>query len=105
MHRHRRTKPCSNTRKQKKVKQRCILRKVKVTIKAKAKAKTARAQRMKTMRGGNYQTDITTRTLENMPMKPLNKVVVTVPGRGTMSASAYVQLMEDLDRNGDHYYD
>jgi len=57
------------------------------------------------MRGGNYQTDVTTRTLENMPMKPLNKVVTTVPGRGTMSASAYVQLMEDLDRNGDHYYD
>ena len=57
------------------------------------------------MRGGNYQTDITTRTLENMPMKPLNKVVVTVPGRGTMSATAYVRLMEDLDRNGDHYYD
>jgi hypothetical protein len=56
-------------------------------------------------RGGNYATDITTRTIEGFPSKPLNKVVVTVPGRGIMSASAYKLLMEDLDRNGDHYYD
>jgi hypothetical protein len=57
------------------------------------------------MRGGNYETDVTTRTLEGTPTKPLNKVVVTVPGFGTMSGSAYVRLMEDLDRNGKHYYD
>lgn len=57
------------------------------------------------MKGGNYEKDFTTRTLENMPVKPLNKVVVTVPGRGTMSASSYIKLMEDLDRNGDQYYD
>jgi len=57
------------------------------------------------MRGGNYATDVTTRTFENMPMKPLNKTVTTVPGYGVMSAAAYLQLKEDLDRNGKHFYD
>lgn len=61
--------------------------------------------RTRKQRGGNYATDVTTRTIEGFPSKPLNKVVVTVPGRGTMSASAYKLLMDDLDRNGDHYYD
>lgn len=57
------------------------------------------------MKGGNYARDITTRTLEGMPVKPLNKVVTTVPGRGTMSAAAYVKMMEDIDRNGSDLYD
>lgn len=57
------------------------------------------------MRGGNYSTDMTTRTLEGYPMKPANKVVTTVPGRGVMSASAYMKLMDDIDRNGNDFYD
>ena len=57
------------------------------------------------MRGGNYEKDITTRTTEGVPTKPLNKFVVTVPGYGTMSGSAYIRLMEDIDRNGKDIYD
>jgi hypothetical protein len=58
-----------------------------------------------TMKGGNYERDVTTRTTEGVATKPLNKFVVTVPGRGTMSAAAYIRLMEDIDRNGNDYYD
>lgn len=57
------------------------------------------------MRGGNYEKDITTRTTEGVATKPLNKFVVTVPGYGTMSGSAYKNLMEDIDRNGKDIYD
>ena len=57
------------------------------------------------LRGGNYERDVTTRTYEGFPMKPLNKVVTSVPGRGVMSVAAYSKLMEDLDRNGNDYYD
>jgi len=64
-----------------------------------------RRKTIRRMRGGNYATDVTTRTFENMPMKPLNKTVTTVPGYGVMSAAAYLQLKEDLDRNGKHFYD
>jgi hypothetical protein len=56
------------------------------------------------MRGGNYETDVTTRTLEGTPTKPLNKIVVALPGHGTMSGTAYVRLMEDIDRNGSDIY-
>jgi len=57
------------------------------------------------MRGGNYEKDVTTGTLEGTAVKPLNKMVVTVPGYGTMSGSAYVRLMRDIDRNGKDIYD
>ena len=57
------------------------------------------------MHGGNYETDVTTRTLEGIAIKPLNKIVVALPGYGTMSGSAYVRLMEDIDRNGKDIYD
>jgi hypothetical protein len=53
-----------------------------------------------TMRGGNYETDITTRTTDGIPTKPLNKIVVTVPGYGTMSGTAYKRLSESIDRDG-----
>lgn len=72
---------------------------------SKASKRHSRHNRRKTMKGGNYERDVTTRTFEGVASKPLNKFVVTVPGRSVMSAAAYKQLMEDLDRNGDHYYD
>jgi hypothetical protein len=56
------------------------------------------------MRGGNYERDITTRTTEGVATKPLNKFVVTVPGYGTMSAAAYKNLMERIDRDGGDDY-
>jgi hypothetical protein len=62
-------------------------------------------RRQACMRGGNYEKDVTTRTLQGVPMKPYNKVVTTVPGYGTMSVSAYLKLQEDLDRNGKDIYD
>lgn len=57
------------------------------------------------MRGGNYETDVTTRMTEGVSTKPLNKFVVTVPGYGTMSGTAYKRLSEDIDRNGKDNYD
>jgi hypothetical protein len=52
------------------------------------------------MRGGNYEKDVTTRMTEGIPTKPLNKFVVTVPGYGTMSGTAYKKLAEEIDRDG-----
>jgi hypothetical protein len=74
------------------------------------KQKTRRNRRFHTrknrrvLKGGNYETDITTRTTEGTATKPLEKIVVTVPGRGVMDGKAYKQLMEDLDRNGNREY-
>jgi hypothetical protein len=64
-----------------------------------------RHSRGRRLRGGNYETDVTTRTIEGEPTKAANKVVTTVPGYGVMSAAAYLKLMEDKDRNGSDYYD
>ncbi len=75
---------------------------------SKTRSRTHRSttrRRRYSMRGGNYETDITTRTLEGTATKPLNKIVVALPGYGTMSGSAYVRLMEDIDRNGNDMYD
>lgn len=73
------------------------------------KTRRSKTQRRKThrkrMSGGNYEKDVTTRTFEGVPTKPLNKFVVSMPGRGTMTAAAYSRLMEDIDRNGNDYYD
>jgi hypothetical protein len=68
---------------------------------------TRRTRRNKTrsMRGGNYEKDVTTQTYLGFPMKPSNKVVTSVPGRGVMSVSAYKGLMEDEERNGFDFYD
>ena len=66
---------------------------------------TKNTKRGHCMRGGNYEKDVTTRELQGFPMKPYNKVVTTMPGFGTMSVSAYLQLQEDLDRNGKSIYD
>jgi hypothetical protein len=72
----------------------------KKTRKTRRKTKVNTRRRPKCQRGGNYERDATTRTFENMPVKPLNKVVVTVPGQGIMSAAAYYRMKEDEDRNG-----
>lgn len=61
---------------------------------------TIRRRTTKRMSGGNYETDITTRTTDGIPTKPLNRFVVTVPGYGTMSAVSYKKLMESIDRDG-----
>jgi len=77
-------------------------RKIKKTKKIK---KTRRYTRRRVISGGNYQRDFTSRTLDGQPTKAVNKFVVTVPGYGTMSGSAYMRLKDDLDRNGDDLYD
>lgn len=56
----------------------------------------------KKMRGGNYEKDVTTREFEGVSIKPLNKIVVTAPGL-VLSGAAYVNLMENRDRNGTAY--
>lgn len=77
-------------------------RKIKKTKKIK---KTRRYTRRRVISGGNYERDFTSRTLDGQPTKAVNKIVVTVPGYGTMSGSAYMRLKDDLDRNGKHFYD
>jgi hypothetical protein len=71
----------------------------------KRQAMERRTNCIRRLKGGNYETDVTMRTIEGVPTKPANKVVTTVPGYGTMSAAAYINLMEDKDRNGSDYYD
>lgn len=66
---------------------------------------TIRHRRNMQQSGGNYERDITERTLEGTPTKALNKFVVSVPGRGVMSGAAYKRFMDELDRTGNHYYD
>lgn len=78
---------------------------LKKTRKYSQKRKTLRRPTTRRLSGGNYERDVTTRTYEGFPMKPLNKVVTSVPGRGVMSVSAYAKLMEDMDRNGNDFYD
>ena len=77
-------------------------RKIKKTKKIK---KTRRYTRRHVISGGNYERDFTSRTLDGQPTKAVNKIVVTVPGYGTMSGSAYMRLKDDLDRNGNDFYD
>jgi hypothetical protein len=67
--------------------------------------KTKRHTRRRLISGGNYVRDFTSRTLDGQPTKAANKFVVTVPGYGTMSGSAYMRLKDDLDRNGNDFYD
>lgn len=62
--------------------------------------KVSLRRRPRRIRGGNYETDVTTRELEGVPTKPLNKIVVTVPGYGTMSGTAYKNLAAEIDRDG-----
>lgn len=52
------------------------------------------------LRGGNYETDVTTRETEGVPTKALNKFVVTMPGRVAMSGTSYKALMADIDAKG-----
>jgi hypothetical protein len=52
------------------------------------------------LRGGNYETDVTTRETEGVPTKALNKFVVTMPGKVAMSGTSYKALMADIDAKG-----
>lgn len=57
------------------------------------------------IKGGSYETDVTTRMTDGVATKPLHTFVVTVPGYGTMSGTAYKRLMEEIDRDGpDAFY-
>ena len=78
------------------------IRKIKKTRKIKLRRHHTRRR---VISGGNYQRDFTSRTLDGQPTKAVNKIVVTVPGYGTMSGSAYMRLKDDLDRNGNDFYD
>ena len=73
----------------------------KVTRKVARKVKTRRAKR-RTMKGGNYETSITSKAVELIPtLKEDSKdLSVSVPGFGTISMEEYHEYMEDLDRNG-----
>ena len=62
------------------------------SLRSKRRAHRVIRNKTRRLRGGNYERDVTTRTYEGFPMKPLNKVVTSVPGRGVMSVTAYKQL-------------
>ena len=72
-------------------------------LRSKRRRKTRKIRRRtRKMKGGNYEYDVTTRTIEGFPSKPLNNITVTGPGF-VLSGSAYLKLMEDRDRNGTDY--
>ena len=64
--------------------------------------KTRKRKTYRKIRGGNYTTDVTTRTFQGAAIKPLNNIVVTAPGL-VLSGSAYMNLMESRDRHGTAY--
>jgi len=77
------------------------------TLRRQKKVHKKRTQRTKKtarrLKGGNYAKDVTIKEVDGIPVT--KNAIVTVPGRGTMSVQAFRQLKEDLDRNGDDYYD
>lgn len=81
------------------------IRKLKKIRKTKRHSNHKRQTRRRVISGGNYERDVTTRTTYGIPTKASNKFVVSVPGRGTMSGAAFLKLKDDLDRNGDDFYD
>lgn len=80
------------------------IRKIRKLRKTKHHSNHKRHTRRRVISGGNYERDFTSRTIDGIPTKRANQVVVTVSGHGTMSGSAYMRLKEDLDRNGDDFY-
>lgn len=67
----------------------------------KSKRKSKRHTR-RAMRGGDYETSITSDEVELIPtLKEDSKdLSVSIPGFGTVGMKAYHQYMEDLDRRG-----
>ena len=65
------------------------------------KCKTCK-RKHKTHKGGNYEKDVTSKTLEGVAVKPFNKFVIVSDGM-VLSASAYMKHMENMDRNGYRY--
>jgi hypothetical protein len=70
------------------------------TKKHQTRRRQNRNKRKSCMLGGNYEKDVTTRTTEGVATKPLKNFVVTVPGYGTMSGTAYKRLTERIDMDG-----
>ncbi len=66
-------------------------------------------KRVKTMRrhikGGNYETDVTTRTYMGEPVMPLKKITATIPGFPVMSGESYLKHQEYEDFHGKDDYD
>lgn len=58
----------------------------------------------KKQKGGNYQTDVTTRTTMGEATKPLRNIVATRPGYPAMSGESLFRMQEEIDRNGDDTY-
>ncbi len=57
------------------------------------------------MKGGNYETDVTTRTYMGIPTKPLNKITATIPGFPVMSGASFYKHQEYEDFHGKDDYD
>ena len=65
----------------------------------KRKTRKRKTCKHKTHKGGNYEKDVTSKTLEGVAVKPFNKFVIASDGM-VLSASAYMKHMEYMDRNG-----
>ena len=63
------------------------------------KTQRRRKHKIHKRRGGNYERDVTTTELENVPIKGLNKTVIAFPG-GVMSGTRYKDHMEYEDFHG-----
>jgi len=62
-------------------------------------------KRQKRIKGGNYETDITTRTTLGEPTKALNKITATRAGYPVMSGTSLFKIEEQIDQQGDDAYD
>jgi hypothetical protein len=57
------------------------------------------------MKGGNYQTDVTTLTYVGEPVMPLKKITATIPGFPVMSGESFLKHQEYEDFQGKDEYD
>lgn len=79
-----------------------VTRKVLTKSKRKVTRKVTRRAKRHAMKGGDYETSITSKAVELIPtLKEDSKdLSVSVPGFGTISMKEYRQYMQDLDTRG-----
>ena len=56
------------------------------------------------MKGGNYETDVTSQTIDGIPTRNDMNVIITQPGFPPTDAKSWKQRQEDMDQRGDNPY-
>ncbi len=63
--------------------------------------KSTKHTRKHRFHGGNYKTDITTQSIHGVPLT--KNAMITIPGFGIMTPTAYETYRDNLDRNGSDF--